>query len=188
MAQYTIQKKDTLSGIAVQNKTTVSELLKLNPQIKDPDLIFIGNTLNLPELSEQKNLPITSSIQGDSPETLIQRIQEQKGEMPKTNLSEERVSSAPIIFNSTDNLRNENKIKKIKEELNLGEKPVSPFSFSETDKTKLETTTELPSSPKFIIHCSEPVETLISGMLIIEPVTVFVIITEPAGINASLPA
>ena len=142
MAQIIIQKGDNLSKIAFQNKTTIPEILKLNPQIKNPDIIFAGNTLNLPELSEQKNLPITSSIQGDSPETLIQRIQEQKGEMPKTNLSEERVSSAPIIFNSTDNLRNENKIKKIKEELNLGEKPVSPFSFSETDKTKLETTTD----------------------------------------------
>src|SRR3990167_6669453 len=52
MAQYIIQKGNTLSGIAFQNKTTVSELLKLNPQIKDPNLIFTGKTLNLPELSK----------------------------------------------------------------------------------------------------------------------------------------
>src|SRR3990167_5808422 len=52
MAQYIIQKGNTLSGIAVQNKTTISELLKLNPQIKDPNLIYAGKTLNMPELSK----------------------------------------------------------------------------------------------------------------------------------------
>ena len=43
-----IQRGDTLSAIARQNGVTVAELMRLNPQIKDPDKIFVGATLNLP--------------------------------------------------------------------------------------------------------------------------------------------
>ena len=43
-----IQRGDTLSTIARQNDTTVAELMRLNPQIKDPNKIFAGTTLNLP--------------------------------------------------------------------------------------------------------------------------------------------
>lgn len=45
---YTIQGGDTLSAIAAQNKTTVAELQKLNPNITDINKIYAGQTLNLP--------------------------------------------------------------------------------------------------------------------------------------------
>ena len=44
----TIERGDTLSTIARQNGVTVAELMRLNPQIKDPNKIFVGATLNLP--------------------------------------------------------------------------------------------------------------------------------------------
>jgi LysM repeat protein len=44
----TIERGDTLSTIARQNGVTVAELMRLNPQIKDPNKIFAGATLNLP--------------------------------------------------------------------------------------------------------------------------------------------
>lgn len=47
MNPYIIQKGDTLSALAEQNKTTVSSLLNLNPNIKNPDLIYEGAKLNL---------------------------------------------------------------------------------------------------------------------------------------------
>lgn len=37
----------TLSGIAVKFKTTVSKLMKLNPSIKNPDLIYAGQRLRV---------------------------------------------------------------------------------------------------------------------------------------------
>jgi LysM repeat protein len=46
-AIYTIQPGDTLSGIAAHFGTTVAELVKLN-NIKNPDLIYAGDTLKLP--------------------------------------------------------------------------------------------------------------------------------------------
>ena len=48
MATITIQKGQTLSGIAKQNGTTIDAILKANPTIKDPNLIYAGSNLNLP--------------------------------------------------------------------------------------------------------------------------------------------
>jgi len=45
---YIIKSGDTLSGIARAQGTTVSELMKLNPSITNPNLIIAGKALNLP--------------------------------------------------------------------------------------------------------------------------------------------
>lgn len=44
---YTIKKGDSLSRIAKRNGTTVKALLAKNPQIKDPDTIYVGDHLVL---------------------------------------------------------------------------------------------------------------------------------------------
>jgi LysM repeat protein len=49
MAILTIQKGQTLSGIAKSNGTTVDALLKANPSIKDPNKIYAGASLSLPD-------------------------------------------------------------------------------------------------------------------------------------------
>ena len=46
--QYTVKSGDTLSAIARANNTTVQELMKLNPQITDPNRISAGSALKLP--------------------------------------------------------------------------------------------------------------------------------------------
>jgi LysM repeat protein len=45
---YVIQRGDTLSGIAARYGVTLAELRHVNPQVRDPDLIYAGDTLNLP--------------------------------------------------------------------------------------------------------------------------------------------
>ncbi|ADO70124.1 C40 family peptidase [Stigmatella aurantiaca] len=45
---HNIQYGETLSGIARANKTTVSALMKANPQIKDANKIYAGKPLNIP--------------------------------------------------------------------------------------------------------------------------------------------
>ncbi len=45
---YVIQPGDTLSGIAARFGTTVSELTRIN-KISDPDRIYAGNTIKVPE-------------------------------------------------------------------------------------------------------------------------------------------
>ena len=44
---YVIKKGDTLGKIAAANGTTVDALMKLNPQITNPNLIYAGKTLKL---------------------------------------------------------------------------------------------------------------------------------------------
>ncbi|WP_338871745.1 LysM peptidoglycan-binding domain-containing protein [Myxococcus stipitatus] len=49
---YRIQSGDTLSALAQRYGTTVSALMKENPQIKDADLIYTGDTLKIPGASD----------------------------------------------------------------------------------------------------------------------------------------
>ncbi|NBD10335.1 MULTISPECIES: LysM domain-containing protein [Corallococcus] len=45
---YRIQSGDTLSALAQRYGTSVGELMKANPEIQNPDLIYTGRTLNIP--------------------------------------------------------------------------------------------------------------------------------------------
>lgn len=44
---YVVKKGDTLSGIAAKYGMTVEEILKLNKQIKDPNLIHTGDEITI---------------------------------------------------------------------------------------------------------------------------------------------
>lgn len=48
MSNYRIKSGDTLSGIAQRYGTSVSALMKANPQIKNANLIYAGANLNIP--------------------------------------------------------------------------------------------------------------------------------------------
>ena len=45
---YYVQKGDTLRNIASRMSTTVDVLIKANPQIKNPNLIYVGQAINIP--------------------------------------------------------------------------------------------------------------------------------------------
>ena len=45
---YYVQKGDTLRNIASRMSTTVDVLLKANPQITNPNLIYVGQAINIP--------------------------------------------------------------------------------------------------------------------------------------------
>jgi hypothetical protein len=51
MADYTIVSGDTLSALAVRWDTTISEILKANPYVTDPNKIYIGRSLTIPGTS-----------------------------------------------------------------------------------------------------------------------------------------
>lgn len=61
MSTYTIQRGDTLSGIAKKYGTDVSTLMSLNPNIKNANLIYAGNSLNLPG-AQQSSTPATQTV------------------------------------------------------------------------------------------------------------------------------
>jgi murein DD-endopeptidase MepM/ murein hydrolase activator NlpD len=45
---YTVKPGDTLSKIAMRNGVTVPQLLQANPHVKDPNMIKVGDVLNVP--------------------------------------------------------------------------------------------------------------------------------------------
>lgn len=57
--RYTIQPGDTLWALAHRFNTTVDELLRLNPHIKDRNKIYSGRELNVPDTKPQ---PVTPPI------------------------------------------------------------------------------------------------------------------------------
>ncbi len=48
MTKYVVKAGDTLSALAKRFHTTIEDLMKDNPEIKDPNLIFVGQTLTVP--------------------------------------------------------------------------------------------------------------------------------------------
>ncbi|RLL45118.1 LysM peptidoglycan-binding domain-containing protein [Oceanobacillus piezotolerans] len=51
-SSYTVVGGDTMWKIAVKTQTGVSELIQSNPQIKNPNLIYPGQKLNVPSNAE----------------------------------------------------------------------------------------------------------------------------------------
>ncbi len=48
-----VQSGDTLSRIAGQHQTTYARLFDANEHIKNPNLIYVGNTIRIPDAGEQ---------------------------------------------------------------------------------------------------------------------------------------
>lgn len=67
---YTVQKGDTLSKIAATYNTTVDAIMKLNPQITDPNKIYVGQVIKVP-----KNSKDVEPIQSSGPKTIHYTVQ-----------------------------------------------------------------------------------------------------------------
>ena len=52
-ASYTVKSGDTLWKIASKNQIGLSELIALNPSLKNPDLIMVGQEINISENEQQ---------------------------------------------------------------------------------------------------------------------------------------
>lgn len=50
---YVVQRGDTLSAIARRNNTTVAAILRLNPQIRNPNRLYVGQRIWLPATAPQ---------------------------------------------------------------------------------------------------------------------------------------
>jgi uncharacterized protein (TIGR02594 family) len=64
---YQIRSGDTLQRVADFHRTTVTHLLELNPQIEDPNTIFSGQLLNVPETPEEGESIHAALADGDGP-------------------------------------------------------------------------------------------------------------------------
>lgn len=53
---HTCQKGDSMWKIAVRYQIGLSELIRANPQIKDPAMIMVGQVINIPNIDDVKAL------------------------------------------------------------------------------------------------------------------------------------
>lgn len=58
---YVVQRGDTLSAIARRNQTTVAALLALNPQIRNPNRLYVGQRIWIPVAAPQPPADFTRS-------------------------------------------------------------------------------------------------------------------------------
>ena len=56
---YTVRPGDTLGNIAVRAGCSLSALLAVNPQIKNPSVIYVGQVINLPSGAKPPTTPAT---------------------------------------------------------------------------------------------------------------------------------
>ena len=78
LGDYKVKEGDTLSKIAKENKMSLSSLLRINPNIKNPNTIFVGQHINL---ADNKNTVVKSKQWVD-----IEDLRKQEAEYNKTNL------------------------------------------------------------------------------------------------------
>lgn len=84
MADYVIQHGDNLSRIARTHCTDVKTLMKLNPQIKNQNLIFANDTIKLPEAKV---------------DTFTREVpQEQQGNEPTAHIPQEKAQENPAAL------------------------------------------------------------------------------------------
>ena len=67
---YTVKKGDTLSTIAKKYNTTVEAIMQANPSIKDPNKIYVGQSILIPVPTQQTS---TSATSGEKVYHTVQR-------------------------------------------------------------------------------------------------------------------
>ena len=83
-----LKRGDTLFSIAEDNNLSVSELLKMNPQIKNPDSIFAGDEINIGKQ--------TASVK-EKQEGLLSRFRKDKEKETKEKIKQYKVQKGDTL-------------------------------------------------------------------------------------------
>lgn len=59
---YKVKAGDTISKIAKRNGISLAQLLKANPQITNPNMVRVGQLINLPDISTETTQPLPSNV------------------------------------------------------------------------------------------------------------------------------
>lgn len=82
---YYVQRGDTLKGIAIKFHTSVDELLRLNPQIKDPNLIKAGQRLVVPHINIPSGTQVYIVQRGDTLQSIAHQFGTTKSVLRQLN-------------------------------------------------------------------------------------------------------
>lgn len=92
---YTIQAGDSLSAIAKRNNISLSDLLELNPQIKNPDLIYKGDVINIGQKEKITQTPTAFSVKNNKPAQ--EEVQIQNEPSPVYNTTDSFFYSSNVL-------------------------------------------------------------------------------------------
>jgi LysM repeat protein len=82
---YYVQSGDTLKGIAIKFHTSVDELLRLNPQIRDPNLILAGQRLVVPQINIPPGAQVYLAQRGDTLKSIAHQFGTTKSVLRQLN-------------------------------------------------------------------------------------------------------
>jgi len=94
---YSVQSGDSLWKIAVKYQVGVSELISLNPQLKNPNLIYVGQKINIPTTPE-----ITAA---EKEVARLVNVERQKSGLPALSYNWQLARTARI---KSEDMRNNN--------------------------------------------------------------------------------
>lgn len=96
--KITIQSGQTLSGLAQEHNTNIDELLKLNPQVTNPDRIFAGAELNIPGITPTPAVAPTPNQSGvaSSDDVVNEELQASQDQAKQDAESEAELRRAKI--------------------------------------------------------------------------------------------
>ncbi|WP_088106011.1 cell wall hydrolase [Halalkalibacter urbisdiaboli] len=112
---YTVEKGDTMTKIAREHGLTIDELAKANPQIKNLDLIFVGqhihthNTNNSPEPDLEVSSSKHISFSKEDIDLLARIVRAEAQAEP----FEGKVAVADVVLNRVESPQFPNTIKKV---------------------------------------------------------------------------
>ena len=109
MPNYKIKKGDTLTKIAKEKGTTVSELMKSNPQIKDKNMIVSGANLNLPYDMEKLKSNVKSATSKEKTALLNKQSADIKATSAQGSAMVANKKAESLKMNPTEKVKTEPK-------------------------------------------------------------------------------
>ena len=82
---YYVRSGDTLKGIALKFNTSVEEMLRLNPQIRDPNLILAGQRLVVPRRDIPSGTQVYVAQRGDTLTSIARKFGTTKAVLRQLN-------------------------------------------------------------------------------------------------------
>lgn len=93
---YKVQPNDTLGKIANKYHTTIDKILTANPQIKNPNLIYVGQVILIPVKTQQES---TSGDKDEKVYHIVQKNETLSGIAKKYNTSYLKIAALNGIVN-----------------------------------------------------------------------------------------